>query len=215
MKRQHSSFLKFTARFAAVGCLLLGSLPASAQDSLGRLFQQSTIAKKNTTSPANQQPDTNTTSMGTDGVLPAAGLIPDSIETPEPVQKASYNAQVTNNPGVSSRKQFGSAFAIAQPVPLGVGVRYGVAKQKTDAKTSTPGYNKWDPNAGRDEYVFDGNDRDEKVSVDRNWNVYGLQTEDTIGHFDTLDGRRLVTPSNRVAIYAPRFGAVRKLDGVF
>jgi len=45
--------------------------------------------------------------------------------------------------------------------------------------------------------------------------VSGLQTEDTIGHFDTLDGRRIVTPSNRVAIYAPRFGAVRRVDGVF
>lgn len=71
------------------------------------------------------------------------------------------------------------------------------------------------PTPRRDELIFDGNDRGEKVTVDDSWNVYGLDTEDTIGHFDTLDGRRLVTPSNRVAIYAPRFGAVRKVDGVF
>ena len=54
-----------------------------------------------------------------------------------------------------------------------------------------------------------------KVQVDTDFNVMGLQTEDTIGHFDTLDGRRIVTPSNRVAIYAPRFGAVGRVDGVY
>jgi uncharacterized repeat protein (TIGR01451 family) len=67
----------------------------------------------------------------------------------------------------------------------------------------------------RDEYVYDGNDRGLKVKVDRSWNVVGLDTEDTVGHFDTLDGQRLVSPSNRVAIYAPRFGSVRRVDRVF
>ena len=66
-----------------------------------------------------------------------------------------------------------------------------------------------------DEYIFDGDDRGRPISVDENWNIYGLETEDTFGHFDTLDGRRLVSPSNRVKIYAPRFAAVRKVDGVF
>ena len=67
----------------------------------------------------------------------------------------------------------------------------------------------------RDEYVYDGNDRGLKVKVDRSWNMIGLDTEDTVGHFDTLDGQRLVSPSNRVAIYAPRFGSVRRVDRVF
>ncbi len=74
--------------------------------------------------------------------------------------------------------------------------------------------NPWNPNSRKDEYVFDGGDREKAVSVDASWNVYGLDSEDTIGHFDTLDGRRLATASNRVAIYAPRFGAVRKVDGL-
>ena len=52
-----------------------------------------------------------------------------------------------------------------------------------------------------------------KIQVDPSFNVYGLDPEDTFGHFDTLDGQRIVAPSNRVAIYAPRFGAVRKIDG--
>ena len=65
-----------------------------------------------------------------------------------------------------------------------------------------------------EEYVFDGDDRGLKIQVDPDFNVYGLDPEDTFGHFDTLDGKRIVVPSNRVAIYAPRFGAVRKIDGV-
>ena len=65
-----------------------------------------------------------------------------------------------------------------------------------------------------EEYVFDGSDRGLKIQVDPDFNVYGLDPEDTFGHFDTLDGERIVVPSNRVAIYAPRFGAVRKIDGV-
>ena len=65
-----------------------------------------------------------------------------------------------------------------------------------------------------EEYVFDGDDRGLKIQVDPDFNVYGLDPEDTFGHYDTLDGKRIVVPSNRVAIYAPRFGSVRKIDGV-
>ena len=64
------------------------------------------------------------------------------------------------------------------------------------------------------EYVCDGSDRGARVTVDEAWNVDGLDTEDTVGHYDTLQGRRLVTPSNRVCIYAPRFASVRKIDGL-
>ena len=69
------------------------------------------------------------------------------------------------------------------------------------------------PNNGyRDEYLLDGGDREKRLSVDQQWNIYGMDTEDTFGHFDTLSGQRLVSPSNRVAIYAPRFAAVRKVE---
>ncbi len=68
----------------------------------------------------------------------------------------------------------------------------------------------WPP----DEYLLDGGDREEPVRVGEQWQVYGLHTEDTVAHFDTLDGRTLVEPSNRVRIYAPRFGAVRQVVGL-
>ena len=67
------------------------------------------------------------------------------------------------------------------------------------------------PLALADEYLCDGGDQQTRVYVNRKWNVSGLDLEDTVGHYDTLDGRTLVTPSNSVCIYAPRFAAVRKV----
>jgi len=66
----------------------------------------------------------------------------------------------------------------------------------------------------RDEYLHDGGDHDNNVHVLPNWDVRGLDIEDTVVHFDTLDGRTLVEPSNRVDIYAPRFASVRRISGI-
>jgi|GEM_PF-482824 len=66
-------------------------------------------------------------------------------------------------------------------------------------------------NFHRDEFLFDGGDKNFQVTVDQDWNVNGLDIEDTVGTFDTAEGNRHVVPSNRVAIYAPRFAAVRKI----
>ena len=41
--------------------------------------------------------------------------------------------------------------------------------------------------------------------------ILGLKMEDTVAHFDTLDGRTVVEPSNEVCLYSPRFGAVRQV----
>ncbi|MEK6250037.1 MAG: hypothetical protein N2C12_17770, partial [Planctomycetales bacterium] len=63
-----------------------------------------------------------------------------------------------------------------------------------------------------DEYLCDGGDKGVPVRVRKDWTVEGLHMEDTIAHFDTLDGRRVVEPSNQVCIYAPRFGSVRRVE---
>ncbi|MBW3596830.1 MAG: DUF11 domain-containing protein [Planctomycetes bacterium] len=68
----------------------------------------------------------------------------------------------------------------------------------------------WPP----DEWIFDGGDKRPHVEVAPDWSIYGLQQEDTVAHFDTLDGRTLVEPANRVPLYAPRFAAVRKVYGI-
>lgn len=67
--------------------------------------------------------------------------------------------------------------------------------------------------SGRDqqEYLFDGGDREPTVQLTEDWEVRGLDSEDTIAHYETIDGKLCVVASNRVPIYAPRFGAVRKV----
>lgn len=63
----------------------------------------------------------------------------------------------------------------------------------------------------KDEYICDGGDHGRPIQIASDWTVRGLQMEDTIAHFDTLDGRTLVKPSNKVCIYAPRFRSVRSV----
>lgn len=65
-----------------------------------------------------------------------------------------------------------------------------------------------------DEYLCDGGDFHSPAGVGYDWEIHGLEQEDTITHYDTVDGRVIVKPSNRVCIYAPRFGAVRKVDNL-
>ena len=91
------------------------------------------------------------------------------------------------------------------PIPLG-----------GELRQDDPRYgHRHDNRASTSEFIYDGSDRGKRVQVDGDWNVYGMDTEDTFGHFDTVTGRRLVSPSNRVAIYAPRFAAVRRVDKTF
>jgi uncharacterized repeat protein (TIGR01451 family) len=65
-----------------------------------------------------------------------------------------------------------------------------------------------------DEYICDGGDNAPSVEVRRDWSVHGLGQEDTIVHFDTLKGDTEWTASNKVCLYAPRFGAVRQVTGI-
>ncbi len=63
----------------------------------------------------------------------------------------------------------------------------------------------------QDEYLADGGDSGLKADVTRDGQVRGLDAQDTIAHYDTLDGRTMVEPSNRVHVYSPRFRAVRQV----
>lgn len=62
-----------------------------------------------------------------------------------------------------------------------------------------------------DEYLLDGGDRDHPVHYD-SFNRLGLDTEDTVAEFVDEDGGFHAQPTNRVAVYAPRFAAVRVVD---
>ncbi len=61
-----------------------------------------------------------------------------------------------------------------------------------------------------DEYVIDGGDRGNPIHYD-SFLRYGVETEDTIAEYSDDTGESHVLPTNRVAIYAPRFGVVRSV----
>ena len=62
-----------------------------------------------------------------------------------------------------------------------------------------------------DEYLRDGGDEGHPAGPGKNGEVLGLNMEDTVAQYETLDNRKVVEPSNEVYIYSPRFGAVRQV----
>jgi uncharacterized repeat protein (TIGR01451 family) len=65
-----------------------------------------------------------------------------------------------------------------------------------------------------DEYLEDGGDREVPVNLGSAGDVHGLELEDTVAIYDTIDGQTKIKPSNRVCLYAPRFAAVRQVTSV-
>jgi len=98
------------------------------------------------------------------------------------------------------------------PQQAGLPSRAYAAAQPVDGSWSPPGIARPWP---RDEYLRDGGDEGLPAKViGTQWEVCGLEPADTVAHFDTLDGRTIIEPSNKVHIYSPRFGAVRKIDSL-
>jgi uncharacterized repeat protein (TIGR01451 family) len=62
-----------------------------------------------------------------------------------------------------------------------------------------------------DEYLCDGGDRAYPVRYDSNLRL-GLDTEDTVAEYTDHLGEPHVKPSNKVCVYAPRFGAMRSIS---
>ncbi len=63
-----------------------------------------------------------------------------------------------------------------------------------------------------DEYLYDGGDRGARVHYNQNTRL-GVETEDTFAEYLDHTGESHVRASNTVAIYAPRFAAVRTITG--
>lgn len=63
------------------------------------------------------------------------------------------------------------------------------------------------------EYVFDGGDQQPQVVIRNDWSPAGVDPTDTVVYYETETGQVCVQPTNRVPIYAPRFGAVRQVRG--
>jgi uncharacterized repeat protein (TIGR01451 family) len=62
-----------------------------------------------------------------------------------------------------------------------------------------------------DEYLRDGGHQGSPVQVSSRGELHGLQMEDTVAQFETLDGHTYAQASNPVYVYSPRFGAVRQV----
>lgn len=63
------------------------------------------------------------------------------------------------------------------------------------------------------EHLFDGGDLQPRAHVRQDWSAAGIDPTDTVVYYETAGGKVCLQPSNRVAIYAPRFGAVRQVSG--
>ncbi len=64
------------------------------------------------------------------------------------------------------------------------------------------------------EYIFDGGDQQPLVVIKKDWSADGVDPTDTVIYYETLAGSVCVRPTNRVPIYAPRFGAIRQVSGL-
>lgn len=111
-----------------------------------------------------------------------------------------------------------AAWQTATTFPWG-GVQDPVTGQFVPAPAPLAAYGPWTPPGlsppwPEDEYLRDGGDKELAAEASADSEVHGLEIEDTIAHYDTLDGRRRVEPSNRVHIYSPRFGAVRQVSNL-
>jgi len=136
----------------------------------------------------------------------AEAVVGDS-STPSSAPPANRSGEVRSRaPGVNAMIR--NAIDSAGPVPI---IPLGPVGAPIPQGIVTP----WRPPgiAGpwpADEYLWDGGEK-YPVVVDSNLEIKGLALEDTIAHYDTIDGRTVVEPSNRVVIYSPRFGAVREV----
>ncbi|MEM9364600.1 MAG: hypothetical protein AAGD07_01305 [Planctomycetota bacterium] len=63
------------------------------------------------------------------------------------------------------------------------------------------------------EFLCDGGDHAPEARLSLNGQFLGLQAEDTITHYTTEAGDIELSASNRVCLYAPRFGSVRQITG--
>lgn len=63
------------------------------------------------------------------------------------------------------------------------------------------------------EFLCNGGDVPPEARVLRDDSIGGLEPQDAIVHYTTERGVIEVVPSNRVCVYAPRFGAVRQISG--
>lgn len=125
--------------------------------------------------------------------------------------KQSHKHKKTGSPSVST-----ADFVTESKLPFVTPIAYTkktIRIRQTNAKQIEKSivYASPDPEQHPDEYLWDGGDRDHPVHFDKTYRL-GLETEDTIAEYSDHTGKRHQKPTNRVAIYAPRFNVVRSMS---
>jgi len=210
---------------------------APVKPEAGLTFNQSHVPEYNYASAPSPAPVQSAENTGLNGVpeyqpryqgqsyqAPAATTTAPQHNHPHTIQRTSAEMPVQGQPPAAQvpTQQVSYAFPRGQMMPpCGPGCRHpnsicqhgatlGTCRECRAAGIPFQAGPCWP----EDEYLYDGGDRLIDARIDAEFGVHGLDTEDTIGHYDTLDGHRVVTPSNRVCVYSPRFAAVRKVAGV-
>ena len=127
----------------------------------------------------------------------------DSVEAIETVGAQAETGTVRMESTVAAP---GSPISAIQPVHLPAMVR-----QKAVELAGPGGPDPAVVAAFPDEFVIDGGDRGDPVHY-QTFLRHGVETEDTIAEYTDDEGEAHVLPSNRVAIYAPRFATVRTVQ---
>lgn len=137
----------------------------------------------------------------------AGSRTPNALPAPRASQRFTQPAPVrpAAHQQLASPVRPAAHFAHGPPCPAPLAAA-GPPTPDLSARAGRP----WPP----DEYLCDGGDQPLHAKIGPDFAVYGLDVEDAIAHYDTLDGRRVVEPTNKVCIYAPRFASVRQVRGM-
>ncbi len=143
-------------------------------------------------------------------IKPVVELKAENVKTTRVAPNAVASAPVAANVVPAPANRIGG-----QVLPLQVDPSIAAPYANVNRPTSRP-LDADAPNAPRSdfgEYVVTGGDSKGPMYSREDWSVENLDKEDSVAHFDTIDGRILSEPTNRLFLYSPRFGAARQVIG--
>ena len=176
--------------------------PATAKKSHQEALSKPDFAFSNTLKPENETTASATPRNEAPASGPAADVNPFAAMAQEQLTQVGFASPAANTANSNSSA---TTFHVAQPrMPTAQNHCPPAAEFTVAASPFVEAY--------PDEYIFDGGDRDYPVHY-HGGEIAGLDTEDTVAEFKDGDGRNHIKASNRVAVYAPRFGAVRTVAG--
>ncbi|GIW92984.1 MAG: hypothetical protein KatS3mg110_1025 [Pirellulaceae bacterium] len=197
-----------------IGCLILcscrtpGSLPVRRETTAGAGMSSEKMARSDTVHESLRRLPPTTAQDPHDVVRPASH---------EQAAAAGVHMTLGDDPAEAAPKPVVEAGTAPAAPWTGQGVEFPAAflpgvgdPRSLPASAWGGGPSGWLPD---DEYIFDGGDRQDAVRVAPDGTVAGLDAEDTVAYYRTRDGAVHTAASNPVAIYAPRFAAIRQVSG--